>query len=236
MDNNEEDDSDGEHVDILTLVLLAFLDFGCHVGHGSTVGLKSIDVLVASESEVGQFQVEVVIDEDVLKLQVSVHYFAAVHVLDRVKHLVEEKPASIFTHGAHCLAEVEEETALHELHDDEYEVLNDAARWFIDPAGISILVHIDDSLVLKVLQNGNFVMNRNDRVLITAEEFFLQNLDSSVLLSSDELAEINFAGVALTEGLDDLISIIEDRMSLWDSRLALHCLLSFSGKFCSLLL
>ena len=82
LHNNEEDDSDGEHVDILTLVLLAFLDLGCHVGHGSAVGLKSINVLVASESEVGKFQVEVVIDKDVLELQVSVHNFAAVHVLD----------------------------------------------------------------------------------------------------------------------------------------------------------
>ena len=149
---------------------------------------------------------------------------------------MEEESACIFAHGAHCLAKVEEESALHKLHDDEDEVFNDAARWFIDLTGVAILVHIDDSLVLKVLQNGDFVVNRNDRVLITAEEFFLQNLDSSVLLSSDELAEVNFAGVALTEGLEDLILIIEDRMSLWDSRLALHCLLSFSGKFCSLLL
>lgn len=55
LDNDEEDDSDGEHVDFGALVLLALLDLGSHVGHGAAVRLESIDVLVTGEAEVGNF-------------------------------------------------------------------------------------------------------------------------------------------------------------------------------------
>jgi len=72
LDNDEEDDSDGEHVDLGAGVLLALLDFWCHVGHSATVRLQGVNVLVAGEAEVCKLEVEVVIDEDVLKFEVSV--------------------------------------------------------------------------------------------------------------------------------------------------------------------
>ena len=82
LDDDEEDDSDGEHVDLGAGVLLALLDFWCHVGHSATVRLQSVNVLVAGEAKVSQLEVEVVIDKDVLKFEVSVDDSAGVHVLD----------------------------------------------------------------------------------------------------------------------------------------------------------
>ena len=82
LDDDEEDDSDAEHVHIGALVLLSLLDFRCHVGHGAAVRLQSVDVLVAGEAEVSQLEVEVVVDEDVLEFQVPVDDFAAVHEFD----------------------------------------------------------------------------------------------------------------------------------------------------------
>lgn len=82
LDDDEEDDSDGEHVNIGSLVLLAQLDLGSHVGHGTTVRVECIDVLVAGEAEVGDLEVEVVINKDVLEFEVSVDNSAGVHVLD----------------------------------------------------------------------------------------------------------------------------------------------------------
>jgi hypothetical protein len=55
LNNNEEDNSHGEHVDLSALVLLALLDFRSHVCHGSTVGLECVDVLVAGKTEIGKF-------------------------------------------------------------------------------------------------------------------------------------------------------------------------------------
>ena len=40
LNNDEKDDTNGEHVDILSLVCLALLDFWCHVRHGATVAVQ----------------------------------------------------------------------------------------------------------------------------------------------------------------------------------------------------
>ena len=108
LNDDEEDDSDGEHVDLLALVLLVLLDFGCHVGHGAAVGVESINVLVAGKAKVSEPKVEVIIDEDVLKLEVAVDDSSGVHEVDRLEHLEEEEAAGVFAHGAHGLAKVEE--------------------------------------------------------------------------------------------------------------------------------
>ena len=82
LDNDEKDDSNGEHVDVLALVLLALLDLRGHVGHGAAVALQRVNVLVAGKTEVGKLQVQVVVHENVFELQVAVDHSAAVHVLD----------------------------------------------------------------------------------------------------------------------------------------------------------
>ena len=151
LHNDEENDSDGEHVNILSLVGLALLNLGSHVGHGATVRVERVDVLIAGEAEVGEFQVELVIDEDVFKLQVAVDDSAAVHVLDGVKHLVEEESACVLSHSAHSLAEVEEKAALDELHNDVDEVVDDTATGLDYFACISVLIHVDDTSMLEIL-------------------------------------------------------------------------------------
>lgn len=58
LHDNEEDNPDGEHVNLGALILTAFFNFGCHVGHRSAVGLQSVNALVAGETEIGNFEVE----------------------------------------------------------------------------------------------------------------------------------------------------------------------------------
>jgi len=57
LNDNEDDDANGEEVDLSAVVGLALLDFGCHVGHCASVALELVDALVAGETKVGDFQV-----------------------------------------------------------------------------------------------------------------------------------------------------------------------------------
>ena len=127
LNNDKDNDSNGEHVNLSSLVGLVLLDFWCHIGHGSSVTLKAIDALVASETEIGNLEVKVVGHEDVLELEVTVNNSLSVHVLHSVQNLVEEEPSGVFSHGPHCLAKVKEESSLDKLHDNEDKVVNDSA-------------------------------------------------------------------------------------------------------------
>lgn len=130
-----------------SLVLKALLDFRSHVSHGPSVRLQGVDALVAGESEVGDLEVEVVVDEDVLQLEVSVDYFFIMHVFERVKQLCEEEPASVFSHLSHKLAQIKKETSLDVLHNNEDQVVNDAATRLDNNSGIAVVVHSNDSSV-----------------------------------------------------------------------------------------
>ena len=92
----------------------------------------------------------------------------------------KEEPSCVFSHGAHRLAEIEQETTLHELHNDVDEVLDDSSTWLDDLSGITVVVHLDNACVVEVLQNCDFILDRKDAVLVSVEELFLQDLDRHI--------------------------------------------------------
>ena len=55
--DNEDDDTDGEEVDLSAVVGLALLDLGSHVGHSASVALELVDAFVAGETKVGYLQI-----------------------------------------------------------------------------------------------------------------------------------------------------------------------------------
>lgn len=75
LDDDEKDDSEREQVDFGAGVLFSFFDLGGHVGEGAPVALEVVDVLVASETEISNLQVQVIVDKDVLKLEISMGNF-----------------------------------------------------------------------------------------------------------------------------------------------------------------
>lgn len=123
LHDDEEDDAKRKQINLRSTVLFAFFDLRGHVGEGAAIALETVNVLVARKPEIRYFQVELFIDEDVLKLQVSMTHFIVVHVLDGVEHLVSEEATDVFTHSSHHLAHVEQETALNELHHEVDKVL-----------------------------------------------------------------------------------------------------------------
>lgn len=67
LNNNEKDDTSGEHIDFLSVVGFALLDFRSHVGHGTSVGLKLVDFLVGSKAEISNFKFHVIINQNIFK-------------------------------------------------------------------------------------------------------------------------------------------------------------------------
>jgi len=107
--DNKDDNSDREDINLGSVVGLALLNFWGHIGHRTSVALELVNALVASEAEVGDLQVELFVNEDVLELQVSMNASETVHVVEGSNELRHKEPAGVLAHGAHGLAQVEEE-------------------------------------------------------------------------------------------------------------------------------
>ena len=107
---------------MLSLVSFALLNLRCHILHRSPKRLQRVDARLASEAKVCNFQVELLIDENVFQLNISVHHFFVVYVFKCVEELGEEKSASIFAHRFHCLAKIKEAITWNVLHCDVLKV------------------------------------------------------------------------------------------------------------------
>ena len=57
LDDNEDDNSDGEKINLSAVIGFALLDFGSHIGHCASVTLELVDAFVASKAKVSDFQV-----------------------------------------------------------------------------------------------------------------------------------------------------------------------------------
>ena len=211
LHDDKQDHAHREQVDLGALVGLALLDLRGHVGHGAAVRLEAVDVLVAGEAEVGDFDVELVIDEDVFELEVAVDHSFSVHELQGVEHLEGKEPAGVLAHVAHQLAEVEEQAALDALHNDEDQVGDDARAGLDHLALVAEVEHLDDARVLQVLENGNLILHRQNTVVIAAQELVFQDFDRHLLAGVGEAAaQVDFGGVSFAEGLDDFKLVVEN--------------------------
>jgi len=87
LNNYEKDDSGRKYVNSSSIVLLAFFNFWSHIRHCSSIGVKLVDLLVSCESEVSNLQSKIVIDQDILKLKVSVNNSFGLDVPKDIEHL-----------------------------------------------------------------------------------------------------------------------------------------------------
>lgn len=132
LHDNEEDHTGGEHIDLLSVISFALLNFGSHVGHSTSVGIKLVDFLVGGEAKVCHLEVQVIVNEDVLQLEISVDDALGLHVTDDLAHLGEEESAIIFAHSTDGLAEIEEETSSDVLKKNVNEVVDLSSGWLFD--------------------------------------------------------------------------------------------------------
>ena len=113
-----------------SVICLTFFDFWSHVGHGASVRVELVDFFVSGKTEVSNFQIEIVIDENVFKLQVSVDNSFALDVGEGFHHLRHEISTCVFSHSANSLTEIEEEPTSDILKQDIDKVLDFSSRWF----------------------------------------------------------------------------------------------------------
>ena len=210
LDDDEEDDGEGEDVNLGAHVGFALLDFRCHVGHRASVRLQRVNVLVAGEAEVADFQVQVFVDQNIFQFQIPVNYALSVHVFDAIEELTNKKSAGMLAHGTHCLTEVKKQAARHVLHHNVDQVVDVATRGLDHLASIAVAEHRNQILLVHVLQNSDLIMYREDRVIVPAQKFFLQNLDGDQFATLARFAHVDLRGVSLSQRLDDVILSVED--------------------------
>lgn len=61
----EQDYAHREQIDLSAFISFAFFNLRCHVSHGTSVRLQTVDALVAGESEIGDLKIQLVVDENV---------------------------------------------------------------------------------------------------------------------------------------------------------------------------
>jgi hypothetical protein len=167
LDNDEQDDTSGEHVDLSTVVGLALLDLRSHVGHRASVRLQIVDFSEGGKAKIGDLQVHVLINQDVFKFEVSVNDALAVHVLKHITHLRKEETATILAHTSKSLAEVEEEAAGDELEENVNKIANLSSRWLYDSTIGAITNNLNDIWMLKSLQDLDLLLDSLDGVSVS---------------------------------------------------------------------
>jgi len=68
LNNDEDDHSRGEKVDLCAIVLLSHFDLRGHVRFCAPIAAQHVDVLVRCKTEVSDLQVKLFVNENILKL------------------------------------------------------------------------------------------------------------------------------------------------------------------------
>jgi hypothetical protein len=214
-DHGEEDDPAGPDVDPQACVFLAGDHFGGRVAGRPAGGLEQLDLVGAAEPLVGVRQPEVhdlyapvEVDQQVLGLEVAVHHFQRVDVLDPVQDLLEDA-AGLGLGQAFLLDDVVEQLALGDvLHHEEQLLL-----------GLDDFVELDDVGVPDELEDVHFPRDALD-VCDVHDLALLEDLDGHGLLGEGVVGQLDLAEGALAEGLAE--DVLADGLGTLRFALLLH--------------
>lgn len=119
-EHRKQDHSRGPHINATPVVQLALDHLGSGVAWRSTSSLESLSLLVGvGQAKVNQLQILLVVEQEIFRLQISVHNAQLVQVLDRALDLLEEF-ASLFFLKLLLFDDVVEQLApRYVLHDQE---------------------------------------------------------------------------------------------------------------------
>jgi hypothetical protein len=169
-----------------------------------------VDLAESCKAEVCDLQVHLLIDEDVLKFEIAMDDTFAVHVVENVKHLLEEETAADFAHVTEALADIEEKTAGDELEEDVDEVVDLAAGGLLHMAVRAVTNNVDDVFVLQALEDLNFLLDRLDGAGVARQELLAEQFKCDGVAGLHVPSLVDFRGVAFSEGGENLPLVVED--------------------------
>jgi hypothetical protein len=118
-EHHVENDSATPNINLRSGVKTTANYFGCGVIRASATRFEEVAVLdLARETEVGNFDVEVVVEEDVFWLEIPVNNLEFVAVFDARHDLLEKPTSDLFIHAA-VRDDVFEQFAAGEFEDDD---------------------------------------------------------------------------------------------------------------------
>lgn len=169
-DEREEDDAAAPRVDLGTDVLAPGDHLRGRIARGSTGRLQGLLLCEGvGEAEVDDFDVLLVIEQQVLRLEVPVDYVEVVHVLDAGDDLLVEL-AGLFLLQFGVLDDVVEELSTAGVLHDQVELLG----------RLDDLVQLDDVRVPDLLENVDLPGDSLD-IRRICNTVLLQNLDANLL-------------------------------------------------------
>jgi len=144
--DGKQDNSQGKYVRLPSIVFFVLADFWCHVALGPPKSIELIDISIGGEAEIGQLQVHVFVQQDVLEFDVAVDDVFGVHIFELLNELVCKIEANIFAHAAIIFADIEKEWTLNIFHNNINLVMH-----LLIIAGndtiITILIHLYNALM-----------------------------------------------------------------------------------------
>lgn len=126
-----------------------------------------MNVLVSGKSEVCNFEVDLVVHQDIFKFQVSVHYSLVLNVFHDLNKLFEIESSSVLSHTPEGLAKVKEKSPLNIFEHDKNKVIDFSPWRFKHMTLGSIANNIDNILVIDALKDLDFLLNSFDWALIS---------------------------------------------------------------------
>lgn len=117
-EHHVEDDSATPNINLRTGVKATANDFGCGVVRASATGFEEVAVLdLARETEVGNLDVQVIVKQNVFRLEIPMNNLEFVTVFDARHDLLEEPTSNWFGHAS-IGDDVFEQFATSEFEDD----------------------------------------------------------------------------------------------------------------------
>lgn len=192
---DEKDHSQGEDVSRWSLVDLCCVDLRGHVAWSTDASLVRASAISAfilgSKPEVNDFDIEVLVEKNVLWLQVAVRESLCMNVVDAAKHLLEIELAHRLGEGARIGHVVEKLTAWYHLLDNVGNL--DLFSTLLGPDGsLFELVVFDNVLMLQACRGFHLLFEQLESTLVEHGVVQTEDLESE-LLATCISAHFNFS-------------------------------------------
>ena len=209
----EEDHSEGEEVSVVPLVWLLLKDLWRHVAWCADHRVRESSAItsfkLAGEAEIDQLDVVVMVEEDVLRLEVSVREALGIDVQEAEEELATVKLDNGLLEGAVIHDVVEEFTTFNKLLHNICDTF--LLSVFVDQNGLLFKFYIpDDVLMVKGCRCVDLLFQESECAFVELGALQVKNLNRELLIRiriSNGLSDLS--AEALSKLLGESIFVIE---------------------------